>query len=142
MRLRLLSCLALCLLVISPAQADIVVVARSENGFGALNKSEVVNIFLGRYRQLAGGQIAEPVDLPMQSAERNIFYERLLGKTPAEINAYWARLLFTGRVSPPRQVDSSEQLIEILLNSPRTIGYLDRNKVDRRLQIVFELGSK
>lgn len=142
MRLRLSSCFAICLLATTLARADVVVVARSESDFGGLSKNEIINIFLGRYRQLAGGQIAEPIDLPMQSTERSAFYERLIGKTSAEINAYWARLLFTGRVTPPRQVDNSERLIETLLGNPRAIGYIDRSKVDRRLQILFEPGAK
>lgn len=138
--MRRLALLAACLLALasSAAAAELVVVVRADSEVGPLNRDDVINIFLGRYRQLPSGRIAEPFDLPPQSPERPVFYEKLIGKTQAEINAYWARLLFTGRTSPPRIVPSTEKLLDTLVQNPLAIGYLDRARVDRRLRIVFE----
>jgi ABC-type phosphate transport system substrate-binding protein len=124
------------------ARAEQVVVVRADSEIGALSRTEVTNIFLGRYRQLAGGAQAEPFDLPAGSPEHAAFYEALLNKTSAEIRAYWARLIFTGRVAPPRTVDSGDRLVEQLLANPRAIGYLERQRLDRRLRIVHEPGGR
>ncbi|MCK6411804.1 MAG: hypothetical protein L6Q55_05180 [Azonexus sp.] len=132
----------LLLLALSAAHAEMVVAVRADSEIGPLNKTELTHIFLGRYRQLASGQQAEPLDLPVASPEHAAFYEALLNKTSAEIRAYWARLVFTGRVAPPRTVDNSERLQEQLLANPRALGYLERTKLDRRLRVVFEFGER
>lgn len=94
--------LLLALLLLSlAARADLVVVVNADNPTPALSREEVIHIFLGRYRQFPSGQGAEPYDQPTDSPERNLFYERLVGKSQAQINAYWARLTFTGRTRPP-----------------------------------------
>ena len=118
--------------------AELVVAVRSDSEIGTLSKNEVIDIFLGRFRQLPSGQRAEPLDQAMQSPERQAFYHALINKTSAEINAYWARLLFTGRVTPPKAMDSQDKMLEELIHNPRAIGYLERTKIDRRLRIVFE----
>lgn len=115
--------------------ADLVVVVRADSEIGQLSRDDVINIFLGSYRRLSSGKIAEPLDLAPESPA---FYERLTGKTQAEINAYWARLLFTGRTSRPRAVDSPDRMIELLAQNPLAIGYLERSKADRRLRVIFE----
>ncbi len=119
--------------------ADFVVAVRSDSEIGALERNDVINIFFGRSLKLQNGRQAEPLDLPRQSEEREYFYQRLIGKTQSEVNAYWARLLFTGRIVPPRNTGSQEQMIETLLANPMAIGYLERSKMHRRLRIVYEL---
>ena len=132
----------LCLLCLSlPAAADLVVVVSADNPTPVLSKEEVVRIFLGRYRQFPTGQGAEPYDQGPESAERNLFYERLVGKTAAQINAYWARLIFTGRTRPPLAYTALDQLVDSLGQNPNAIGYIDRSRVNRRLRIVYEVGQ-
>lgn len=120
--------------------AELVVAVRSDSEIGTLSRNEVIDIFLGRFRQLPSGQRAEPLDLAAQSPEREAFYHSLINKTGAEINAYWARLLFTGRVTAPKVMDSPEKVLEELIRNPRAIGYLERSRMDRcLLRIVFEI---
>lgn len=137
MRLPALFCLFALLLPAVAGAGELVVVVRQDSEIVQLSRDDVINIFLGRYRQLPSGKLAEPLDLTPDSGT---FYERLTGKSRAEINAYWARLLFTGRTSPPRNISSPDKMIEALLQSAQAIGYVDQAKVDRRLRVVFEQG--
>lgn len=137
MRLPALLCLFALLLPATAGAGELVVVVRQDSEIGQLSRDDVINIFLGRYRQLPSGKLAEPLDLVPDSGT---FYERLTGKSRAEINAYWARLLFTGRTSPPRSIASPDKLIEAVLQNSQAIGYIDQARVDRRLRIVFEQG--
>lgn len=133
--------LLLALLLLSlAARADLVVVVNADNPTPALSREEVIHIFLGRYRQFPSGQGAEPYDQPTDSPERNLFYERLVGKSQAQINAYWARLTFSGRTRPPLGATSLDQLIEALIRNPNAIGYVDRARLTRHLKIVYEIG--
>jgi ABC-type phosphate transport system substrate-binding protein len=122
-----------------PAAAEsIVVVVNPESGIETLSRSDVINIFLGRFRQLPSGITAQPIDLPV-SPVRAQFYRALVNKEPAEINAYWARLIFSGRTSPPIQTEQPEEVIKALRANPGGIAYMERSTVSSREKIVFEV---
>jgi hypothetical protein len=80
------------------------------------------------------------VDQPAGSAAKAEFYRRLADKDLAEINAYWARLFFSGKTSPPLQAGSATEALQMIATMPGGIGYLERSQVDHRLRIVLEFG--
>jgi len=123
-----------------PAHADLVVIAHPKSGIEQLTHEQVVNIFLGRFRQYPSGVTAEPIDQPPDSAEKAAFYQKLVNKELAEINAYWARLVFSGRTLPPRQAANAGEVLELVASSLGAIGYVERPKGESKVKIVFELG--
>jgi ABC-type phosphate transport system substrate-binding protein len=131
-------------LMLMPVMAqgeDMVVVANPHSGIDSLSREEVINIYLGRYRQLASGVSAQPVDSPATHPDKARFYQLLVSKDLAEINAYWSRLIFSGRTTPPRAAKSEEDLLNIIRRTPGAIGYVDRSKIDGRVVLVYELGT-
>lgn len=118
--------------------AEPVVVVNADSDIRQLSQDEVINIFLGRYRRLPNGDTAMPVDQPESGALRAEFYRRLVNKDLNEINAYWARLVFSGRTSPPTQAANAAQVISLLTSKRGSIAYVDRQQVDKRLRIVLE----
>ena len=121
------------------AAADWVLVASTKAGITRLSRDEVINIYLGRYRLFTSGMTAEPLDQPSDSALKTRFYRHLVDKSLAEINAYWARLVFSGKTQPPRTVGSSEEAIQFITTHPGALAYVDRAKADGRVIIVFEM---
>ena len=121
------------------AAETIAVVVNANNGVEALSRDEVINIFLGRFRQFPSGVAAQPIDLPDTHPARAAFYRRLVNKNPAEINAYWARLIFSGRTSPPLTTVRFDDVFNLVQSTPGGISYMERSKVGGRLKIVFEL---
>lgn len=139
-RLGLLSLLCtLLLLPVEPAMAQMVVIVNARSGVAVMTKNEVMNIFLGRYRQFFNGQEALPVDLADIHPDRSRFYQALVGKDLSEINAHWARLVFSGRLRPPLQMTTSEEVLKWVSNNPGGIGFVDLSKVDARVKVVLEL---
>lgn len=140
--MRHLRTLALALLTLLPmltaAAESIVVVVNQAAGIETLSRNDVINIFMGRFRQLPSGATAQPIDMPV-SPVRAQFYRVLVNKEPAEINAYWARLVFAGRTSPPIQADTADDVLKALRANPGGIAYLERSRVTSREKIVFEL---
>jgi hypothetical protein len=119
--------------------ADWVLIANARSGLTRLTQEEVTHIFLGRYRRLSTGATAEPVDQAPDSALKAIFYRQLVGKNLAEINAYWARLVFSGKTQPPRSVASSDDALRYVMHHPAALAYVERSKVDGRVLVVFEM---
>jgi hypothetical protein len=132
--------LLLCLLTGS-ALADLVVVTSPKSGIERLSRQEVVYLFMGRLRQLPNGAPAVPLDLAESQSERTDFYRQLVSKEPAEIKAYWSRLVFSGGSHPPLVVESREDLIRQIQGTPGAIGYIERSKLDGRLRIVFDFSQ-
>jgi len=124
-----------------PAQADLVLVANVKSGIEQLSRNEVVNIYLGRYRMLASGLTAEPLDQPYESGMRESFYRQLVDKNLSQISAYWSRLVFSGRIHPPRVVNTPTEAVAEVAKYPGTLAYVDRSQVDHRVRIVFEFGK-
>ncbi|NTV93915.1 MAG: hypothetical protein HGA75_00670 [Thiobacillus sp.] len=136
---RLLLIAALALLPYSQACADLVVVVNARSGVDRLTLDDAVNIFMGRYRELPSGITALPVDQPATRPERERFYRLLVNKDLSEISAYWARLVFSGKTSPPRQAHSQAEVVDWLAGQKGAVGYLERGQVDSRFRIVLEL---
>ncbi len=124
------------------AQADLVLITNAGTAVDNLSREEAVNIYMGRLRRFPSGEAAHPLDLPPSATEKALFYRLLVNKELSDINAYWARLVFSGRASPPRTVGSVAEAIEHVAKEPNVIGYVDRSLVDNRVKIILELSSK
>ncbi len=88
------------------ALADLVVVVNARSGVAVMTRNEIVNIFFGRYRQFFNGVEAQPVDLVDNNPDRARFYGALVGKDLSDVNAYWSRQVFSGRMQPPPRVSN------------------------------------
>ncbi len=134
---RLTPIIALLLLLGPPVLAgNLVLVGNPDSGLETLEREQIVNIYMGRYRKLPSGISALPLD---HTDHRETFYRTLVDKSLPAINAYWARLVFSGRGSPPNQVDTANEMLAMIADNPGAIGYLPRNEVDDRAVILSEL---
>jgi len=133
--------LGLITILAAPAHAELVLVANPQSGIERLSQDEVINIYLGRYRRLTSGVVAEPIDQPVDAEARARFYRRLVNKSLAEINAYWARLVFSGKTRPPLVAESVDSMLRLVATQPGALAYVERSQADARVKIVFELGD-
>lgn len=146
--MRALRRLLLTLLIAAPAiavtpaaAADWVLIANPKSGIAHLSQDDVMNIYLGRYRRLASGVTAEPIDQPADSSLKARFYRQLVDKNLVEINAYWARLIFSGKTRPPRVVADEEAAVQLVSRNVDALAYVDKARVDGRVSIVFSLAE-
>ncbi|MFC7421423.1 hypothetical protein ACFQNF_16275 [Iodobacter arcticus] len=117
---------------------DWVVIVHPNSGVAQLSKGEVINIFMGRYRKFPSGQSAIPLDVIYPVSGREHFYRDLLNKELAEVDSYWARLKFSGQVSPPLVVESSDEAIKMVASNINYIAYCDKAKVTDKVKVVFD----
>jgi hypothetical protein len=128
---------ALLLLASGATQAqELVVIAHPASGLVQLSNAEARHLFLGRYKRLPAGTTAHPIDTT-QLKER--FYARLVGKPLAEIDAYWARLVFSGNTRPPEQLPDSAAVVRRVEQTPGAVGYVTRDAVSPHVRIVLAL---
>lgn len=128
-------------LLLPPAQvwAELVVVVNARSGVAVMSRNEVINIFFGRNRQFFNGLEAQPVDLVDSHPDRGRFYSALVGKDLADINAYWSRQVFSGRLQSPPKMRTSEEALKWIISQPGGIGFIELAKADARVRVVYEL---
>jgi ABC-type phosphate transport system substrate-binding protein len=117
----------------------LVVVVNPSIGVQRLSRREVIDIFLGRYRSFPSGASALPIDLDINSNERKQFYELLAHKDSSDMGSYWARLTFSGKISPPFAVPDPQTALDIVAHNPNAIAYVERASVDQRVRIALEV---
>jgi ABC-type phosphate transport system substrate-binding protein len=140
-RVPILLCLGL-LWIASASAEDIVVVANKKISVDKLSRDQIIDIFMGRNRDISRTETAIPLDLPSALPESELFYSRLTGKTTSEIKAYWARLIFTGRAKPPILAKSQDEAIRIVMEKQGALAYMNRSMINSHVKIVFELNEK
>lgn len=129
----------ICLLIISvhAQSTEFAVVVNKNNAIISLSKREIIDIYMGRYLTFPDGETSQPFDLPAQSALKNDFYLKLVNKDEQKINAYWARLLFSGRAKPPSPSASVKDALNKIASSPFAIGYIPLSQVTDAVKVVY-----
>lgn len=122
-----------------PLQADILVIVNAQNAVTRLEKKQVIDLFMGRVSAFPQGGPAQTLDLKPGTPLRADFYRRLTGKSEAQVDAYWATLVFAGRMSPPRQFSDDRQLIAEVQKNKSAIAYVSRQALPAGVKVVMEL---
>lgn len=110
------------------AQAqDFVVVIHASNPQTSMQASEVSALFLKRVTRWPDGDRVEPIDLSARSSVRESFSEAVHGKDVAWVESYWNKMIFSGRASPPPEVDNDREVVAFVAATPDAIGYVSHN---------------
>jgi len=116
--------------------ADVVAVVSAKSRVTALNSDQVADIFLGKTSHFPDGTQATPVDQSEDSPARERFYAQFTGKSPAQVKAYWSKMIFTGRGQPPRQATNGAEAKKLVLENPNAIAYIDSRLVDGSVRVL------
>lgn len=134
---RLLAAILLALPAALAQAGELVVVVSARSQVDALRPEQVAAIFLGQSPRFPNGALATALDQPIGSPERDQFYLRVTGKTPALLKAYWSKMVFTGRGQPPRDLAGSAAVRKAVADDPALIGYIDREALDPSVRPVL-----
>lgn len=130
-------CLSLSLLASGGVMAETAVIVSSANPSSSIDSDGVSRIFLGKTSNFPGGGQAIPVDQNDGSASRDAFNEKILGKNANQLKAYWSRLIFTGKGTPPKEVGDDSATKALVAANPNMIGYIDSSAVDDSVKVVL-----
>jgi ABC-type phosphate transport system substrate-binding protein len=124
------------MLLVLPAKAQVVIIS-AKNPLTKLTKEQVAQLFLGQARTFITGGQAEALDLPEGNDLRNAFYQKITGKPPAQVKAYWSKQEFSGNGHPPKVVANSAELVKLVAENPKFIAYVDATAVNPSVKFVF-----
>jgi ABC-type phosphate transport system substrate-binding protein len=123
-------------LMLNSATAEVVAIVSATSTITRLTNAQVADIFLGKVNRYPDGSPAVPIDQTEGSQARDEFYATYAGKSPAQIKALWAKIIFTGRGQPPKALPSSAEVRRFIAANPQAISYIDRSAVDVTVKIL------
>ncbi|WP_230408482.1 type 2 periplasmic-binding domain-containing protein [Undibacterium flavidum] len=123
-----------CLSVITiPAFAELVIVINPQNDIKSMTASQVAQYFLGGSVQFT------PIEQANGSPIRLEFYKKVLEKEPPQVQAIWARIVFTGKGKPPRELKTSDEIKKAIRENVNAIGYIEKTAVDDSVKVIASI---
>jgi hypothetical protein len=102
-----------------------------------MTQKEAVDLFMGRSRSFVNGDFALVFDLPRDHPQRAAFYLALTGMSPAQVNSYWARLMFSGQTMPPQPLPDEAAMVNIVKRNSSGLGWLSKEPSDKQLRTLL-----
>ncbi len=112
------------------AHAEIVVIVNPKHAAAEMTAEQVANVYLGKDSAFA------PVDLP-ESGTRNDFYTKVAGKDSSQVKAIWARLVFSGKTQPPKELGNSADAVKYVASNDKGIAYVEKSAIDGSVKPVL-----
>lgn len=114
------------------AHAELVVVVNNASG-AALTKNDVSRIFLGKKKGFT------PVNIKSGNPLREEFNKSALNKSSSQIKAYWSKLVFSGKGTPPKELGSDAEIKAFVAGNPNAIGYINSKSLDSSVKAALTL---
>ncbi len=120
-----------------PTFAGVKVIVHPSNDSN-FDKRTIEKFFLGKKKIFSNGAKAVLLTLPDSSKTTEEFNSSLLGKDTKQLKAYWSKLVFTGKATPPREMASEEQMVEFISDNPNTIGFVSSDSPTNGVKVIAE----
>ncbi|SRR5690554_2533673 len=121
-------------------QAAIAVIVHLDN-YEKINEAQLRNLYLGKMKTFPSGADVNVLDLTPQNSVREAFTRQVLRRSESNLNAYWARMLFSSQGRPPPMLNTPQEVLNIVSHDKKAIAYVDLEAVDTnrvRVIMVFE----
>ncbi|MBU0913034.1 MAG: phosphate ABC transporter substrate-binding protein [Gammaproteobacteria bacterium] len=120
------------------AFANVAVIVHPSNAV-TLSQDDINKIFTGRAKSFSDGKAAEPMNLAEAVAVRADFDQKALGRSSSQMKAYWSKLIFTGKGTPPKELASEQEVLDAVAKNPAAIGYVSAGAVTGSVKVALTL---
>lgn len=122
-------------IVASAAMAEVAVIVHPSNA-ASVDQGEITRLFTGRGTTFNNGSKATPLNLSESAAARGEFDSKVLSKSSSQMKAYWSKLVFTGKGTPPKELASDAEMKAAVAADATAIGYIDASAVDASVKVL------
>jgi ABC-type phosphate transport system substrate-binding protein len=123
--------------VTATAHAAGAVVTAKDSGVAVFDAEEAKKLFLGREPQL-NGENAVLIFQRQGAPTREEFESKVVGRTGADLTAYWSKLIFTGKANAPVEVGGDADVKSKVNNTPGAVGYISDAAVDGSVKVLYK----
>jgi len=122
-------------LAVTQVNAEIAVVVNPANA-NAVSADDLNRLFLGRASSFADGTKATPLNMAEGQAAREEFDNKVLNRSSSQLKAYWSKLVFTGKGTPPKELDNDAAVKAAVAADASAIGYISSASVDGSVKVI------
>ncbi|ATJ81493.1 hypothetical protein [Halomonas beimenensis] len=138
---RLVKAIWICLILglVPQAMAEdssVLLVANPDVDSRQLTRDTTRALFAMRQRTWPGGQAARVFVLPNSHPVHARFVKQHLSVYPHQLQLAWDRVVFSGTGQAPNRVRNQSEMLEQIASTPGALGYLEREYLDDRVQVV------
>ncbi|GHF88371.1 phosphate ABC transporter substrate-binding protein [Thalassotalea marina] len=115
------------------AGVDVIVHPSNNN---EIDEGTIKKIFTGKAKSFADGSKAIPVTQQDGSAVTDEFNSKVVKKSSSQLKAYWSKLVFTGKGTPPEEAASDAEMLKLVANNPNLIGFVETGKASGDVKVI------
>ena len=115
--------------------SDVKVIANSSVTSDSISVEELKSVFLLQKKKLKDGSFVEPV-VQRRGAVHDAFFQHLLKRDPQEIWAYYNAVVFTGKGSMPKELNSDSAVVAYVASSRGAIGYVSSSTSSEGVKVL------
>lgn len=117
--------------------AENVIIVGKNNSNASISTADVQKIYLAKTSTFPDGKEVVPVSQEESSAIYAAFLSSVIQKTPEQYKSYWAKMIFTGKGQPPKQVSGGDAaVVKLVAENPAIIGYVDAAAVNDSVKVL------
>ncbi|MGS2722066.1 hypothetical protein [Paraglaciecola aestuariivivens] len=120
---------------------ELVLVVNKNNPTKTLTRSQLIDLYMGKYVAFPDGTKAVPVDIESDENTKKQFYESLVGMPLARVNAYWSKVKFSGRARPPTQQKDEQAILNFVSETENAIAYVHQSSVTDTVKVVYRFNE-
>ncbi|PAJ73026.1 phosphate ABC transporter substrate-binding protein [Pseudoalteromonas sp. NBT06-2] len=115
--------------------AEIAVIVNTSNS-STLDKTSIERIFMGKMKKFSNGLVALPLNAAKSMNSRDEFNKAVIGRSSSQVNAFWSKLVFTGKGNMPRELSSDAEIISTISSNQGAIGYIDSGSITGDVKVI------
>jgi ABC-type phosphate transport system substrate-binding protein len=120
---------------VSNVFAEVAIIVHPSNA-SSFDQETIKKIFLGKTKSFSNGRSAILISASSGDPATDEFNTKVIGKSSSQVKAYWSKILFTGKGTPPQEMDSAGDIISAVSSNPDAIGYVDASAATEAVKVV------
>jgi len=122
----------------SVTHAEIAIIVNKASPLTAAQASDIQRVYLGKTQKIDGTAVT-PINQTKNTSLSDTFNKVVLNKSGNQVKAYWSKLIFTGKGTPPQELNNDVEVINAVRGDVNAIGYIDANLVDDTINVILTL---
>lgn len=91
---------------------------------------------MGKTKSFSNGRPIILISVSSSEPITDEFNSKVLGKSSSQVKAYWSKILFTGKGTPPQEMDSNNDIIAAISSNPDAIAFIDTSAVTSAVKVI------
>jgi TonB family protein len=120
---------------------EVKVIANAAMNSASISDNELRSVFLLQRKTLKDGTAVEPV-LQKRGPVHDAFCKHFLSRDGEEIGIYYDGIVFTGKGSMPKQLNSDADVLNYVARTPGAIGYVSSSASADGVKVLMIVSEK